>query len=225
MPEVNGCLSKSHDDVELSAIRRAVDPVEGRLLRRLLVGQRVVLASQSPRRRAILAVCGVPCRVRSSDIDEPIPHGPDWRRWVRTWALRKAQRVAETLSTGLIIAADTIVVDARRGLGKPRDRREAENILRKLSGRWHHVYTGVAVVNAVTGRSASGSAVTAVRFRMLTVREIRSYVKTGEPMDKAGAYGIQGRAKRFVERVDGPMDNVIGLPVRCVAHVTKRVLL
>lgn len=204
----------------------SVDPAAAQALRRILRNRAVCLASGSPRRREILTACGVAYRVASHGLDEPIPAGPDWRRWVRTWALRKARAVG--LSAGmareLVIGFDTIVVSRGRGLGKPVDTDRARAMLRRLSGCAHLVFTGVAAVNMARQRTATGSACTVVTFRRLGEDEIGGYVRTGEPMDKAGAYGIQGHAGRFVTGVRGPVDNVIGLPVACLASVIKRVL-
>lgn len=200
----------------------SVNPDAAQALRRVLRRRIVCLASGSPRRREILTACGVDFRVASHGLDEPLPTGPDWRRWVRTWALRKAQ--AAGAARGLVIGSDTIVVSRGRGLGKPVDADAARVMLRRLSGRRHFVFTGVAAIDMARQRTATGSACTVVVFRQLGEDEIRDYVRTGEPMDKAGAYGIQGRAGRFVAGVTGPVDNVIGLPVACLTAVIRRVL-
>jgi septum formation protein len=128
------------------------------------------------------------------------------------------------MARGLVIGSDTIVVSRGRGLGKPADADAATAMLRRLSGCRHDVFTGVAAIDTVRRRSATGSACSRVVFRRLSEDEIRDYVRTGEPMDKAGAYAIQGRAGRFVAGVAGPVDNVIGLPVACLAAVIRRVL-
>jgi len=121
--------------------------------------------------------------------------------------------VASRRDSGLVIGADTIVVIDGRTLGKPADEEDAKSTLRRLSGRSHIVMTGVAVVDAATGRELTGIESTEVCFRVLSDKEIDEYVATGEPMDKAGSYGIQERASVFVEGLDGCFFNVVGLPV------------
>lgn len=195
-----------------------------RALQRAIGGRRVLLASNSPRRREILRACGIAFDRIDPAIHEPAPPKRNHRPWVRRWALRKALSARENsrANTGLIFAADTIVIHRGNGLGKPKDAKEATAMLQLLSGDTHEVITGVAV-SARNGHSA-GAAESRVRFRRLTRREITDYVASGEPYDKAGAYAIQGRAGAFVTSVDGPIDNVIGLPVRRLAQVTRRVL-
>ncbi|HWO57369.1 MAG TPA: Maf family protein [bacterium] len=193
-------------------------------LHALLAGHTVILASASPRRRAILRQCRVRFRVWNHTLDEPPPRGPDWRGWVRRWAWRKAADAAAHQRRGLVIAADTIVVQGPCGLGKPRTHAQARAMLRSLSGRTHQVYTGVAVINVTAARHAAGSAVSHVHFRRLSDREIAGYIRSGEPADKAGAYAIQGGGGQFVDRIAGPLDNIIGLPVGCLNAVLARVL-
>ncbi len=191
---------------------------------RALLGQHLVwLASASPRRREILTQCGIRYRALDHALDEPPPRGPDWRGWVRQSAMRKALDAATETESGVLISADTIVVLGSRGLGKPGSSEQARAMLRSLSGRTHQVYTGVALINFTSGQQAAGSAVSHVHFRRLTAREIDAYVRTREPLDKAGAYAIQGRGGQFVDRIDGPLDNIIGLPVRCLAAVLSRI--
>jgi len=211
--------------LERFGIREVVASGDARTLRRLVRGRVVYLASASPRRRALLSVCGVRYRMLRQTLDEPEPTGPDWRRWVRTWSLRKARDAAGRVGRGLVIGADTIVVAGRCAYGKPDNGRVAATILRRLSGRRHQVMTGVAVVDAASGHAATGSEVTAVTFRTVTRAEIDDYVASGEPMDKAGAYAIQGGARAFVTRCDGPLDNVIGFPIGCLVRVAARVVL
>jgi septum formation protein len=190
------------------------------------IGDRtVILASSSPRRRQILKACNVSFRQTDPGIDEPLPPARHHRAWVRRWAMRKAFSAKQKLygAADLIFAADTIVVHRGKGLGKPKDADEAAAMLRLLSGDTHEVITGIAVASAQCGHSA-GSAESRVRFRRLSRREIADYVASDEPFGKAGAYAIQGRAGQFVTSVEGPVDNVVGLPVRRLAQVTRRVL-
>lgn len=205
-------------------LQSVVLPADCRALQSAIGGRRVLLASNSPRRRQILKACGISFLRADPGIDEPPPPKRNHRSWVRRWAIRKALSAAESVhGTDLIFAADTIVVHRGKGLGKPQDADEAAAMLRLLSGDTHEVITGIAVASPRSGHSA-GSAESRVRFRPLTKREIADYVATEKPFDKAGAYAIQGKAGEFVTSVDGPIDNVIGLPVRRLAQVTRRVL-
>ncbi|MEW5702484.1 MAG: Maf family protein [Candidatus Zixiibacteriota bacterium] len=191
-------------------------------LRRVMAGRTVWLASASPRRRAILRACGIRHGTIEHSLHEPAPHGPDWRAWVRTWARRKAAHAARAIAGGWVIGSDTIVVSGGKGLGKPKDKAEAQAMLRRLSGRTHRVYSGVAIVDAGTGKSGAGSSCTQVCFRPLADHEIAHYVRTGEPLDKAGAYAIQGGARAFVTSIDGPLDGVIGLPIGTLVQIAGR---
>ena len=181
----------------------------------------LILASASPRRRELLAQLGRPFIVVVSGLDEkPWP-----REKPASYALRnaaeKARAVAERHPGATILAADTIVVLEDHILEKPTDAAHAAGMLRRLSGRAHEVITGVCVWTPRDGgfREQADAVRTAVRFRALDEAEIAAYVATGEPMDKAGAYAIQGGAGGFVESIDGPYDNVVGLPLETVRRL------
>ncbi len=172
---------------------------------------RVILASQSPRRRDLLTLIGIPHDVRPADVDEsvhpdeaPVPH-------CERLARAKAETVAVTNPTAVTIGSDTIVVIDGDILGKPRDRAHAIEMLTRLSGRTHTVFTAVAVTHA--GRTLSGVESVSVTFRAMDAARIAAYVDTGEPMDKAGSYGIQGFGATNVERIDGDYFAVMGLPL------------
>lgn len=169
----------------------------------------VILASRSPRRRELLAALGIPFTVEVTDTDETLPAGTDPAEGVRILAVRKAEAIRER-GENTVIAADTLVELDGIALGKPADRADAVRMLRALSDTSHRVHTGVAVLRG--GQLASGTETTTVVFRKLTDAEIAGYVDSGEPIDKAGAYGIQGGASRFVSRIEGNLDCVIGLP-------------
>ena len=170
----------------------------------------LILASQSPRRRELLQKLGHPFAVRVADIDEAMdPEKPPFDEVARV-AGQKALAVERT-AEDTVIAADTIVVCEGRTLGKPHTPGEARQMLRLLSGRDHQVMTGMAVLQG--GRLETVTEVTDIHFRELTDREIDASVASGEPMDKAGAYGIQGGAALFAERLAGDYYNVMGLPV------------
>lgn len=183
----------------------------------------LVLASTSPRRGMLLEEARFRFSRIKADVSEELPQGvsPEWG--VRELALRKAQEgLVNWLGSGgrpedIILGADTIVVMDHRILGKPRTEEEAEEMLSSLSGQEHAVYTGVAFVDG-TGRKESEAVRTDVFFRPLTQAEIVEYISTGEPMDKAGAYGIQGKASAFVDHYKGSLSNVIGLPMEHVTH-------
>ena len=171
----------------------------------------LILASGSPRRRELLAKLGYTFETCSPDVDEHVSGHP--RDIVETLARRKAAAAAKHYERGIIIASDTLVSLDGAPLGKPEDEADARRMLHALSGREHEVFSGVCVLDARTGWARSCAARTGVTFRMLTDEEIDDYIRTGEPMDKAGAYGIQGGAGKFVEALDGSFENVMGFPV------------
>ncbi len=173
----------------------------------------IILASGSPRRKQLLAQMGIETfRVISSDADETVEPGLSPARIVETLSARKAEAVAGHAKPGeLVIAADTIVALDGAVLGKPADGPEAFRMLSALSGRRHQVYTGVTLLR--DAERCTEHEVTTVTFRELTRDDITRYIATGEPMDKAGAYGIQGCGALLVERIEGDYFNVMGLPV------------
>ena len=173
----------------------------------------IILASNSPRRRELLAQIGIrDFQILSPDVDETVEPGLSPARMVETLSLRKAQAAAGMAGAeDLILAADTVVALDGRVLGKPRDQEDAFAMLSALSGREHRVYTGVTVLRG--GQAATEHEETAVAFRALSPEEIRDYIATGEPMDKAGAYGIQGVGALLVQGIRGDYCNVVGLPL------------
>ena len=182
---------------------------------------RVILASASPRRRDLLTLVGIAHEVWPADIDESVmPHetpAPHAERLARA----KAHALAEAHPHAVVIAADTIVVVDGDILGKPRDDAHAAEMLRRLAGREHIVYTAIAV--ARDARTESAVEDVRVTFRVLTDEEIAEYIATREPMDKAGAYGIQGYGATIVERVDGDYFSVMGLGLRRLVELLSRV--
>ena len=186
----------------------------------------LVLASASPRRRELLTQAGFSFEVRPAHIPEDPREGEDPIAYVTRLAREKAEAVFRELSADggadgalVVLGADTTVTLDNHILGKPADAADAARMLRMLSGRSHHVITGVAVVTADSAEVAAE--VTAVRFLTLTDREISAYVATGEPMDKAGAYAIQGLAARWIPRVEGCYFNVVGLPLALVSTLLE----
>ncbi|MBI1897545.1 MAG: septum formation inhibitor Maf [Acidobacteria bacterium] len=178
----------------------------------------LVLASRSPRRKKILERAGLPAAVRVAEIDEARRD----RESPAAYAVRLAREKAEAVEWHegeLILAADTIVVVDDEVLGKPRDAADAARMLAKLSGRDHRVITGICLRSA--GRTVVDYAETSVRFVKLSPEEIDAYVASGEPLDKAGAYAVQGLASKFVERIEGCYFNVVGLPISLVYRLLK----
>jgi septum formation protein len=177
----------------------------------------IVLASSSPRRRRLLRELGVRFSVRVPDVDERPQPGELPGPHVRRLALAKARVVARQLAPGCgarwVVGADTVVVLDGRILGKPRDAGEAREMLARLSGRTHEVLTGVALVPVAGGRARSGVVRSRVEMKPFDGAVIRRYVAGGEPLDKAGAYAVQGRGRHLVARVSGSLTNVVGLPL------------
>ena len=180
-----------------------------------------ILASSSPRRRELLTLIGIPHRVRPADIDESVLPGEDPNAHALRLAQEKADVVAREHPSELVIAADTIVVLDDRILGKPRSDDEAVEMLGRLSGRTHTVVTGMAC--SLEGRIASCVETVSVTFRDLSDTEIVKYVETREPMDKAGAYGIQGYGATIVRRIDGDYFAVMGLSLVRLVDLMKQV--
>ncbi|MBE5039770.1 Maf family protein [Ructibacterium gallinarum] len=182
----------------------------------------VVLASGSPRRRELLKRVLPEFEVMADDGEEELIPGENPEETVRRLAMQKAENTAKRLKKdALILAADTVVVLGEKILGKPDDEDEAFAMLFSLSGKTHRVYTGLAVVDTKTGKKVSDFVVTKVRFRSLSEAEIHSYIRSGEPMDKAGAYGIQKIGALFIESIDGDYFNVVGLPLCRLGIILK----
>lgn len=180
----------------------------------------LILASGSPRRRELLARMGYAFEICTPDVDEHVAgHARDI---VYTLAQRKARAAAANYSQGVIVASDTLVSLDGVPLGKPADTGEARRMLAALSDREHEVFTGVCVLDAASGRCETRSVRTGVTFREITPEEIDAYIATGEPMDKAGAYAIQGGAGKFVQALDGEFENVMGFPVLEVREMLAR---
>lgn len=187
----------------------------------------LILASRSPRRRRLLRLLGVRFSVRPAAIPEnPLPGEKPEAHAVRL-AKEKALAVALRLSPrergrALVLGSDTVVALRSRIFGKPRDPAEARRMLRALSGRTHSVVTGVALWRGSDGRLISGRRITRVTFDRLTRDAIDRYVATGEPLDAAGAYAIQGYACAFIPRIEGSFSNVVGLPLDLVRDLLRR---
>ena len=179
----------------------------------------LILASGSPRRRELLSKMGYTFEICTPDVDEHVSgHARDI---VYTLAERKAKAGASHYDRGILIASDTLVSLDGAPLGKPTDAGDARRMLRALSDREHEVFSGVCVVDIETLRHETRAVRTGVTFRALTDDEIDAYIATGEPMDKAGAYAIQGGAGAFVTRLDGSFENVMGFPVQEVREMLE----
>ncbi len=174
---------------------------------------KLILASASPRRREILALSGLPFEVRAGSGEEQA-HGTDPEEIVKELSAGKAAEALKGAEDGdIVIGADTVVSLFGAVLGKPKDEADARSMLRRLQGRAHQVYTGVTVWRKGTGKICTFAERTTVHVGSMSDREIREYIETGEPMDKAGAYGIQGRFAVYVQRIEGDYQNVVGLPL------------
>lgn len=196
------------------------------------MSRKVILGSASPRRRELLAQIGARFEVRTSGREE-VYHSTVPEEIVRELAIMKAENVAEDLADEqgrtpedtIVIGADTIVVLDGKILGKPKDEKDAADMIGALQGRSHEVYTGVAILDydAQGEKNVSVHAVgTKVYVNPMDEAEISAYIDTGEPMDKAGAYGIQGRFAAYIDRIEGDYYNVVGLPVSYVYQALKR---
>jgi septum formation protein len=179
----------------------------------------IILASNSPRRRDLLGQIGLDFTIDPADVDERVLPGETPEAYALRVAQDKAQVAAERVSAGIVIAADTIVVLGDHILGKPADASDAERMLTLLSGREHCVITGLVMLDAASGRSSARTSVTTVWFRDLSSEEILSYVQSGEPLDKAGGYGIQGKGALLVKKIDGCYFNVVGLPLALLGEM------
>ncbi|HBB88796.1 MAG TPA: septum formation inhibitor Maf [Blastocatellia bacterium] len=184
--------------------------------------EKLILASGSPRRMELLRAVGWPFDAVAADIDEAVRAGEDAVSYVKRLALTKAQTVASRSPESLVLGADTTVVVGGEILGQPIDDDDARRMLNLLSGKWHEVLTGVALLRADQEAPLVDHETTRVRFAEMSVEEIDWYVATGEPRGKAGAYGIQGHAALFVEEIAGDYFNIVGLPLRLVYEMVRK---
>ncbi len=185
--------------------------------------KRLILASASPRRAEILRAVGWQFEKDAADIDETERQGENPADYVQRLAVEKALAVAANYDDALILGADTTVVIENQIIGKPRDLADARRMLRMLSGKWHEVLTGIALVKTAEGKSETkiGLQRTRVKFVEMTDAEIEFLVENGSPLDKAGAYAVQAQAALFIERIEGDYWNVVGLPVSLVYELLK----
>ncbi|MFH2203199.1 MAG: nucleoside triphosphate pyrophosphatase [Elusimicrobiota bacterium] len=180
---------------------------------------RLILASASPQRHRLLRRLRRPFLIIPAEVSERCAeHAP--RRLVVKLALRKARAVAREHPDALVLGADTVVAHRGAVIVKPRSRADSSRILNTLNGKVHRVYTGVALVDGASGKSWTAAAVSKVKARRLPPAELERFI--GKHMDKAGAYAVQDRRDPFIERIEGPRDNVIGLPLECVRQLLRR---
>jgi septum formation protein len=182
----------------------------------------IILASASPRRKEILEKTGLKFRVDESRCEEKMDAGLKPQNLARFLSLKKAREVARRHSNALVIAADTIVVLRGRIFGKPCDKEQAREMLRVFSGKTHSVITGFTIIDTVSKKELSRSISSKVFFKRLSADEIEAYISSGEPLDKAGAYGIQGLGAVLIKRIEGDFFNVMGLPLNALAGSLKK---
>lgn len=183
--------------------------------------KKIVLASASPRRKELLRLLAVPFQVDPSRMPEHAPAHLDHRERAETLAAAKALEVAKRHRRALVIGSDTIVAIDNMMLGKPEDEADARRMLRLLSGREHVAVTAVSICDSETGRTLTRSVTTTVRMKKISEVDIDAYVATGEPLDKAGSYAVQGRGALFVDRIEGDHFAVVGLPVASLAEMLR----
>lgn len=182
----------------------------------------LILASGSPRRKEILETMGIPFCVDVSDADESFIGTPE--ETVLELSLRKAEAVAKNHPEEIVLAADTIVCCDGKILGKPSSPEHAAQMLRMLSGNWHSVFTGVALIDVSSGKRIVKADETRVHFTALSDREIEAYISTHEPDDKAGAYAVQGIGGMFIDRIEGSYSNVVGLPMALLRSMLLEII-
>ncbi|RJR15413.1 MAG: septum formation inhibitor Maf [Nitrospiraceae bacterium] len=184
--------------------------------------KKIILASASPRRKEILEITGLKFKVCVSDYEEDLALPLRPRELARFLSRKKAEAVSAKYKNALIIAADTFIVFKDSLLGKPHTDKEAEKMLTMLNGKAHTVITGFTILDTGTGKKISRSVETKVYFKKLSKEEIRTYVRSKEPLDKAGAYAIQGIGAVFIEKIEGDYFNVVGLPLCALMDSLKK---
>ncbi len=184
--------------------------------------RKIILASASPRRKEILKITGLDFSVSAGDYEEDLNLPLKPRELARFLSRKKAEAVTHRYSDALIIAADTFIVFQGSLLGKPRNSRDAKKMLQMLSGKRHSVITGFTIMDLLSRKTLSRSVETNVYFKKLTAKEITEYVRSGEPLDKAGAYAVQGLGAVFIKKIDGDYFNVMGLPLYALTESLKK---
>lgn len=180
----------------------------------------LILASKSKRRHKLLKTLGLPFQIRAANVAEHF-RNKNIRKDLVNNALRKAKKIS-TKKNALIIAGDTVIVYNNRVFGKPKNRSQAERFLATFSGKIHQVLTGLVVYNSVSKKAQKAVVSTKVKFKKLTPKDISAYLKYGEYKDKAGAYGIQSKGARLIEKINGDYNNVVGLPLKTLVKLLRR---
>ncbi len=175
--------------------------------------RKIILASKSPRRRDIFNNIGLTFGVAPSFADETIVEYQDYKDYVIKIARKKGEDIAQKFKESIVVASDTIVVKDDQILTKPQDKEDAYRMLKMLSGDWHSVFSSVYIIDGYLGKTIADAVETKVKFIDLSEEAIENYLNTEEPYDKAGAYGIQGKGAKFVEKIDGCFFGVVGFPV------------
>jgi len=181
----------------------------------------IILASASPRRKELLEKIGLRFKVEPSNYEEDMRSELEPHEFARKISLEKAKVVASKHKNAIVIAADTFIIFGGQILGKPHTEKEARKMLETISGKPHSVITGFSIIDTGTSKTLSKSVETKIYIRKLTLAEIDAYVKSKEPLDKAGAYAIQGLGAVFVEKIEGDYFNVIGLPLSALTEALK----
>lgn len=176
--------------------------------------KKILLASNSPRRKQLLQMIGLKFTIKDSGFDETGSLDLDPIQLVEYLSFQKAQSVAIKHADAVVIGADTVVVLDKHIIGKPKNSADAKRILRKLSNKMHLVITGYTIIDTATTRRVTNSVTSKVFMKKIPEKQIESYVKTGEPLDKAGAYGIQGLGSILINKIEGDYFNVVGLPIK-----------
>jgi septum formation protein len=184
--------------------------------------KRIILASTSPRRHKLAQEIGLEFEIVPSGYEEDMTLSLEPKDLVMTLAYGKAKDVAKKFSDGIVLGVDTIVVFNNKKLGKPKNKEDAFKMLSLLSGKEHEVYSGIALIDCKTGKEIKDYELSKVKFRKISDDEIEKYIQTGEPMDKAGAYAIQGLGGIFIEKVNGCYSNIVGFPVHCIYQNLKK---
>ena len=185
--------------------------------------KKIILASTSPRRHGLAQEMGLEFEIVPSNYEEDMTMNLSSEELAKTLAYGKAKEVAVRIKEGVVLGVDTFVVFEGKKLGKPKSKEDAFQMLKSFSGKFQEVYSGVALIDCETGKEIKDVEITKVKFREMEDLEIESYIKTGEPMDKAGAYGIQGLSSIFIEKVDGCYTNVVGFPVHNIYKNLKKI--
>jgi len=183
---------------------------------------KIILASTSPRRHGLLQQIGLKFEIVPSRYEEDMTMKLPPHKLAMTLARGKALDVAKRRKSGIVIGVDTFVVLGKELLGKPKSKADAKRMLRKQSGKTQKIYSGMSIIDAKTGKELLDYVVTSLRMRRITQKEIDGYVSTGEPLDKAGAFGIQGMGAIFIEKIDGCYFNIMGLPLYRLTQNLKK---